>query len=1459
MMASTINMCFCCHKTLSEGETVCVKDGIENLRRVSKIRNDGNFAMLESVKTILVHKVCRREYIKEKNIARDLKRERESSQETDTHQTMRSEEKFDFKNNCLFCGDLCDFASEKKKNVHKRRKMWEVRVLHLKQKISDFAKERNDELGEKVFKRVNSVICLVAEEARYHEVCYSHFFTKKLSSLKRGRPKDEQIDAAFEKLCKFIDESEDCQFTLHELMRYLEENMPESSSVTEKTLKNRLMNSYGDGVMFFQMKTKPTLVCFRGSGLKLINTWYTEREKSEEDERLRIVKAAATIIREDIRTRPYNTTDYPDVTDFMKNSNDDVPETLHTFLGLVIKKDKRSEKEKLEKKCTAIAHAIISATRPRSFMSCLLLGLAGYLFRKSGSRSIVDTVSHFGFCSTYTDVTLFESSAATSWKPDTEEESFCQYVFDNADFNIKTLTGKGTFHTMGGIKCITPITSVKTQEISKLKSIPSSNEIGAAGNILIKQFIGKPKEGLNVLKLENVSNSDDVQCVTTVRPKDVLWLYGKFLQIPSFPSWQGFMEAITYTQSYEQSKILALPFISLPPTEYNTVLSALNYAAEETKKSKQTMCFVTFDQPLYIKAKDIVSSNQNGDLSNVIVRLGGFHLLMSYLGSIGYIMDGSGIAELWSTVYGSSSVPHMLSGHAYARAIRAHILTYCALAKLILQDVHFDDSDREHTEQLLSSFKTHPPSFSVIEDDDILQRFQVNLSDHMATLLKKGKTAQLWLQYFDLVTIALHFIEAERMGNWTLHLECVRTMLPIFYATGHIHYAKSCQLYLQDMDSLPLNMPPTEYQKFTTDGYFTVRRSDKNWCGVWSDMTIEQTLMKNMKSIGGVTHGRGFTDSVLKKWVFGLPVAHHLCESVERFSGIQTCSSYQHVELRDSRIKKDEEDLQTFIKWLHHHSPFIRTEGLLSLSTGMVAPEHINCYKAKDIGKQVMKESLRNKETFGELKLQRNKRIKPISATIASVKVADDTIHVDSTQLFQRIVCTVKIDQELEDCFTYELATVPLSIFDDAGLMRKTKKSALYRVFDDVKEGSINESGTKYVIDGGYLIHRVVWPKQGSFVDVSATYVNFIQKHYGKDVTVVFDGYSSNELSTKSTLRQQRLMKQISPEIIFNDSTSLTVPQVKFLGNLKNKERLITHLREAFHKEDIETQTAVDDADVLIVQTAIVKANETESVVVVGQDVDLLTLIAALTPEEKTVLLLKEAQGNVPRKIYSSQEIQNSNILRNIKESVLFAHSFSGCDTTSSFYGQGKLKAVSLLNKYDSLQDIVAVFNNPQSTHDEVAAAGEKFILALYNAPQSETDLDHYRYISFNKNVRKLNHAVLLASLPPTSKAARQHSYRVYHQIQTWKGEAKQPDIWGWKKNRGGLIPVYTAAPPAPAKILKVIACSCKASCGKRCRCVRVGLKCSAMCSMCNGQTCINSPKVMGITEDLASDDEDLQ
>lgn len=47
---------------------------------------------------------------------------------------------------------------------------------------------------------------------------------------------------------------------------------------------------------------------------------------------------------------------------------------------------------------------------------------------------------------------------------------------------------------------------------------------------------------------------------------------------------------------------------------------------------------------------------------------------MSFMGAVGYIMNGSGIKELFNIVYASASVDKMLTGHAYARALRAHIL-----------------------------------------------------------------------------------------------------------------------------------------------------------------------------------------------------------------------------------------------------------------------------------------------------------------------------------------------------------------------------------------------------------------------------------------------------------------------------------------------------------------------------------------------------------------------------------------------------------------------------------------------------------------------------------------------------------------------------------------------------------------------------------------------------------------
>lgn len=104
------------------------------------------------------------------------------------------------------------------------------------------------------------------------------------------------------------------------------------------------------------------------------------------------------------------------------------------------------------------------------------------------------------------------------------------------------------------------------------------------------------------------------------------------------------------------------------------------------KDNQQSSCIVTFDQPLYAKALEIVlAAGKHSPLSCVVLRLGGFHLRMSFMGAVGTNMAGSGLEEFWETVYGKNTVTHMTTSHAYARAIRAHFLTQLSLAILILR------------------------------------------------------------------------------------------------------------------------------------------------------------------------------------------------------------------------------------------------------------------------------------------------------------------------------------------------------------------------------------------------------------------------------------------------------------------------------------------------------------------------------------------------------------------------------------------------------------------------------------------------------------------------------------------------------------------------------------------------------------------------------------------------------
>ena len=206
---------------------------------------------------------------------------------------------------------------------------------------------------------------------------------------------------------------------------------------------------------------------------------------------------------------------------------------------------------------------------------------------------------------------------------------------------------------------------------------------------------------------------------------------------------------------------------------------------------------------------------------------------------------------------------------------------------------------------------------SAFQDTDNL------LNRRLTKACSSGRTEKPWVQYFKLVAIIRLFIRAERCGDWCLHLHSVRLNLMILYlhAAGHLHYARSAQVYLQEMLTLANVMASGEYDRFTRLGYFTVRRSAKYWCGMWTDMTIEQVLMHSLKTTGGLTRGRGISPSIIAKWIHSMPATCRIVDARETFSGVASTTSEQHVGFRESRQRCDLADMTTLKRLADHTQP----------------------------------------------------------------------------------------------------------------------------------------------------------------------------------------------------------------------------------------------------------------------------------------------------------------------------------------------------------------------------------------------------------------------------------------------------------------------------------------------------------------------------------------------------------
>ena len=89
-----------------------------------------------------------------------------------------------------------------------------------------------------------------------------------------------------------------------------------------------------------------------------------------------------------------------------------------------------------------------------------------------------------------------------------------------------------------------------------------------------------------------------------------------------------------------ESSILFLPMIDLNPGDMTCIYSTLHYISSHARRHNVTP-IVTFDQPLWLKAITVQESvPSESDIASIVLRLGGFHTMMSFLGAMGHIIAG---------------------------------------------------------------------------------------------------------------------------------------------------------------------------------------------------------------------------------------------------------------------------------------------------------------------------------------------------------------------------------------------------------------------------------------------------------------------------------------------------------------------------------------------------------------------------------------------------------------------------------------------------------------------------------------------------------------------------------------------------------------------------------------------------------------------------------------------------
>lgn len=652
--SSSATLCNICNEALQKkSETVVLtQKGAQSCQKISNERKSD----LKFCENQILHKKCRQKWIDKKQIIKSRKECESSPEKTNFSRNSRSRLVFEFNKQCFYCAKLVGDPRARSKN---NEKISAVKTVDLKRNLVDvFNNRNNDEWSQQVAGRLAYANDLHAVDAVYHHICNTNFRTfrnipKKFAndlnvkSPIRGAKQNEIRKTTF---LEVMDEFK-CSgrtYKLCELVKEMQNKLNEKnckeSSYSLKYMKQCLENHFSSDLVVTKNKGKPALFTILTSDSII----HQDELKSND-----LIKNVAKMIKNDILQISYVSNVYPTAAEIsdISSSLTFLPISLLKLLEVIIGNKNTTV-------IASIGHAIVQATRPKSIIAPLQIGLGVQMHHQFASRFLIDSLNKSGFSSSYSEVMKYLRNASLTSSLDTNiiENQFVQFAADNVDHNVRTIDGLNTFHGMGMIGIFSP-------EIKQTRVVPRNNvsvaDVTNNNQVPIIPYYGSNKE-FQAFENFELSHSIDVKYYLP-------HLFYKVLPLVQckLPGWSGYMNIVYNQPKAQKSSISFLPLIDMNPSDNTCIISTLTYLVNQADKNNATP-IITFDQPLYWKANKIICGQMSTSrLRDIILMMGGLHTEMNFVGCIGYVMENSGLVEVLETVYAKNSIPHMMSGNFF--------------------------------------------------------------------------------------------------------------------------------------------------------------------------------------------------------------------------------------------------------------------------------------------------------------------------------------------------------------------------------------------------------------------------------------------------------------------------------------------------------------------------------------------------------------------------------------------------------------------------------------------------------------------------------------------------------------------------------------------------------------------------------------------------------------------------